>query len=308
MPCAVSGIALQAVILSMDSGSRYSKLKKRHRLLALLRILRIQNLLIIACCQVLAGIQLFEFPFWNQPPGISGMVLLVLASIFSAAAGYLINDYYDVKIDVVNRPRRVVVGKVISRRQTMMLHLIFIFLALFSAFLLGKKVFFVVAFCSAWLWLYSNLLKRLPLIGNVSVSLLTSCAVYLPGLVFSGAKDALFLFSVFSFWISLIREVVKDMEDMKGDARHGCRTLPIVLGIRKTKYFLYAAGLLFAISFCVSFFFLPGIWIPAALALAFPLAGLFYRIYKADTVRAFAGISLFCKWFMIAGMAGMLLL
>ncbi len=292
----------------MESISRYSRIRKRHKLLALGKMLRLQNLVIIAICQGLAGAQLFQIPFWAHAQGSLKMVLLILASTFSAASGYLINDYYDVKIDVVNKPRRVVVGKTISRRQTMLLHLFFILMALGCAYPLGKQVFFVVAVCSGWLWLYSNRLKRLPLVGNVSVSVLTAVAVFLPGLVFPGAGEALFLFSLFSFWITLIREVVKDMEDMRGDARHGCRTLPIVLGIRKTKYFLYAAGLFFVLSFGLSVFTLPGLWLMIMLLMVIPLAFLFNRIYRADTVRAFAEISRFCKWLMILGIASMMFL
>jgi 4-hydroxybenzoate polyprenyltransferase len=262
----------------------------------------------VAICQLLVAYTFFEPAFYFLEEGVKKLTLLVLATLFSAASGYLINDYYDVKIDVVNKPRRVVVGKVISRRQTMGLHLFFIFLALLFSYPLGKQTFVVVAFCTAWLWLYSNRLKRLPFIGNFSVALLTGLAVFLPDLVFSRASDSLVLFALFAFWISLIREIIKDMEDRKGDERHGCKTLPIVWGLPKTKYFLYLIGLLFLASFGFSALTLPSIWLWLAGFLSIPLGYLFYLLQKADTTRAFASLSLFCKWIMLMGMGSMLLL
>jgi 4-hydroxybenzoate polyprenyltransferase len=258
--------------------------------------------------QILTGFYLLENQWWKNETEALHFGFLVLASLCSAAGGYVINDYYDVKIDVLNKPKRVVVGKFISRRKAMFLHVAFIVLSLSFSYFLGKRVFFTVAFCSSWLWLYSNALKRLPFIGNFSIAVLTSLSLYLPALAFPPAKTVLPLFCLFAFWISLIREIIKDMEDMRGDARHGCKTLPIVWGIRKTKVLLYATGLLFLITFLGASIWLPKLWILTSFLLAIPLSYLFFELKKADTSKAFDRLSLICKWIMLAGMATIVLI
>ena len=270
-------------------------------------MLRIPNLAMIGFGQMLTGFYLLENQWWKSETTSLQFGFLVLASICSAAGGYVINDYYDVKIDVLNKPKRVVVGKLITRRKAMFLHVTLIALSLIFSYFLGKKVFFIVAFCSSWLWFYSNALKRLPLIGNFSIAVLTSISLYLPALAFPPAKNALLLFCLFAFWISLIREIIKDMEDMRGDARHGCKTLPIIWGIRKTKVLLYIIGFLFIITFAGASFWLPKLWIFSAFLLSLPLTYLFMELRKADTAGAFNRLSLVCKWIMLAGMASIFL-
>ena len=190
----------------------------------------------------------------------------------------------------------------------MFLHIALIVSSLLFSYFLGKRVFFVVAFCSSWLWLYSNALKRLPFVGNFSIAVLTALSIYLPAVAFPPAKSILILFCLFAFWISLIREIVKDMEDMRGDARHGCKTLPIVWGIRKTKILLYIIGVLFLITFAGASIWLPKLWVVSAIFLAFPLLYLFMELKKADTTKAFNRISIICKWIMLGGLSTIFLI
>jgi len=261
----------------------------------------------IAFGQILVAFYLIETSWQSSSSGLLHLTFLILASICSAAAGYVINDYYDVKIDILNKPKRVVVGRYISRRKAMFLHFAFIAISLSFSFFLGKQVFFIVAFCSSWLWLYSNALKRLPFIGNFSISVLTAVSLFLPSVVLAQPKNELFLFCLFAFWISLIREIIKDMEDMRGDERHGCRTLPIVWGIRKTKVLLYSIGGLFLLTFLFASIWMPIIWMFSAIGLAFPLGYLFVELKKADTAKAFYKLSVICKWIMLGGMASIVL-
>ena len=291
----------------MNGQSKFSRIRRRHKLLGLFRMLRIPNLLMIATGQILCGFYLLQNPWWNNQTEIWHFFLLVAASMAAAAGGYVINDYYDVKIDVLNKPKRVVIGKLISRRKAMFTHLAFVAISLFCSYFLGRKIFFVVAFCCLWLWVYSNALKRLPFIGNFSVSVLTSVSIFLPSLAFGPAKQELYLFCLFAFWISLIREIVKDMEDIRGDARHGCQTIPIIWGIRKTKSLIYGVAILFFITYCFASLYMPNLWIFSSLILAVPIFYLFAELKKADTTKAFNKVSKICKWTMIAGMSTILL-
>ena len=151
-----------------------------------------------------------------------------------AAAGYIINDYYDVKIDYINKPERVIVGTVLKRRVVLFWHTFLNFSAIIIGSFLDWKIG-AIHFASAFmLWLYSNQLKRLPLIGNFIVALLTGLSISIITLYFGQNPILVHTYALFAFSISLIREIVKDMEDWKGDADFGCKTLPIILGVRKT--------------------------------------------------------------------------
>lgn len=292
----------------MAERGKFKHIRKRQKGLAFLRLIRFPNLTMIFLGQLLVGLVILDTPWWREWDSTIQFFMLQVSTILVAAGGYIINDYYDVKIDVVNKPNRVVVGKVISRRQTLLAHFMINAFGLFAAWFTNQKTFSVVVFAIFWLWLYSNRLKRLPLIGNVSVSAITALALYLPSMVFPPANPSLVIFCLFSFWISLIREIVKDMEDMKGDAKHGCRTLPIAYGLPRTKFILYIIGGLFSLTFFVAAFWLPLIWVGFAIVLGGVLFLFFQDLAKADTRKHFAGLSQWCKWMMLAGILSMLTL
>lgn len=273
----------------------------------LLKVTRFWNLLIIVLAQYFTAIFLAHGAR-NIPEILVSerLFLLSLSSVFIAAAGYVINDYYDVKIDLINKPKRVVVGKGLTRRVAMFIHVVFSISGVLIGMLISWKIGVVNLFCAGLLWLYSNQLKRLPFIGNLAVALLTGISIYVIHLILPEGKMLVLTYALFAFYFTLIREVIKDMEDVKGDATFGCRTLPVIYGLRKTKYFIHGLTLLFL--FVV--FFLSSILIGPrlvyfSLILIFPLAYLAYRLFKADTVREFNYLSQYCKVVMLLGILSM---
>lgn len=293
--------------MESPSSQRFQRIRRRYKLLGFLRLIRVQNLLMIGFCQILVAAFLLESDFANNTLHWIKLSILALATMTSAAGGYIINDYYDVKIDVLNKPRRVVVGRLISRRMSIILHGSLTTLAIASGLYLGERIGALVAFSSFWLWLYSNQLKRLPLIGNASIAMLTSVAIFLPSFLFPPATPELRMYCIFAFWISLIREIVKDMEDIKGDARHGCQTLPIALGMAKAKTVIYIVAILFLLSFGLGSYWLRSTSIWLALILCLPTFLFFKELHKADTKKQFARLSSACKWMMLIGMISMML-
>jgi 4-hydroxybenzoate polyprenyltransferase len=204
-------------------------------LLAGLRLVRIPNLLILVLNALVVYVYLVQpTPDWHGLLHLK-IWLLTIAIVFTAAAGYVINDYYDIKIDYVNKPKRVVVGRIIARRTAIILHTALNLIAVVLAMLVSWKAGVSVFLCSGLLWYYANSLKRKPLIGNLVVAFLAGFSVYIMGLLREDESKLILLFSLFAFMISLIRELIKDMEDIKGDAAHGCKTLPIFIGEPKTK-------------------------------------------------------------------------
>ncbi len=274
-------------------------------ILALFRLTRFWNLAIIAFAQYFTAYFLFQqrllvfTDFW--------LFLIVAATVMIAAAGYIINDYYDIKIDLINKPDRVVIGKTITRRYAIFFHTVISVTGVGTGLLINWKVG-AINFASGFLlWLYSNNLKRQPLIGNLVVSILTGLSIFLLSFLYEQYLPLVMTYSLFAFFMTLIREVVKDMEDMKGDTTFGCKTLPIVWGIRKTKYFLYGVISLFSVVVLwLDYQELKISWIYFIPLLFVPMSVLVFRLIKADTKKEFYQMSQLCKVIMLLGICSMI--
>lgn len=274
-------------------------------ILDLFRLTRFWNLAIIAFAQYFTAYFLFHqgllvfTDFW--------LFLIVASTVMIAAAGYIINDYYDIKIDLINKPDRVVIGKTITRRYAIFFHTVISVAGVGMGLLINWKVG-AVNFVSVFLlWLYSNNLKRLPLIGNLVVALLTGLSIFLLSFLYEEYLPLVMTYSLFALFMTLIREIVKDMEDMKGDTTFGCRTLPIVWGIRKTKSFLYGTILVFSfLVLWLDYQQLKLSWIYFIPLLFVPMSILFYRLLKADTKKEFFQLSQLCKIIMLLGICSMI--
>ncbi len=269
---------------------------------ALLRLTRFWNLVIIGLSQYFVTIFLIDRELlldWK-------LFVLSSSTAIIAAAGYIINDYYDIKIDLINKPNRVVIGKNITRRYALFFHSILSFMGVALGFVLSWKLG-VINFLSAFLlWVYSNNLKRQPFIGNFVVAWLTSISIVLVNILYDVSNSLVIIYALFAFFMTLIREIVKDMEDLKGDNTFGCRTLPIIWGIRKTKALLYILlGLL------ASSVLLLNAWysqLPLSYFLIFlfiPLGLLLLRLIRADTRKDFYWLSQACKIIMLLGVISM---
>lgn len=272
------------------------------------RLVRMSNLLIVAITQYLTRILLIgPRSEWKQIISDPYLFILSLSTVCIAAAGYIINDYFDIKIDIVNKPERVVVGRYLKRRWAMGAHQALNVLGAALGLLVGYWIFFVNVLSITSLWFYSERYKRAPFIGNLIVSLLTGTTLLILTLRYPDNRHLVFIYAVFSFFISLIREIVKDMEDIRGDEAHGCRTLPIIWGIRKTKYFLYAVILTFVLTlFTMAHTLNNNVLAILFLLLLLPIGWLVYSLSRSDTRRDFKRISSLCKIIMLLGLITMI--
>jgi len=268
------------------------------------------NLLIILAAQFLVRIFVIgPSENWLQIILNLNFLLLCTATILIAAAGYIINDYYDIKIDIINNPKRVYIGKVFTRRVALFTHFAFNFMAIFISLFLGWKIFVIVFMSGFIMWYYSNSLKRLALWGNIAISLLTGISIYYLTFLSDNNLELVIIYASFAFVISLIREIIKDMEDIKGDALYGCKTLPIVWGIKRTKYFVYALSLLFII--ILGFLFRERntfVFVVYFIAVLFPLfVLLLVKLYKAENERDYNRLSSISKVIMLMGLLSILI-
>ncbi len=265
------------------------------------------NLLLMAFAQLMAAHFLVQTTAAGLPVLQDfRLYLLVLSTVIITAAGYMINDYYDVKIDYVNRPGEVVVGKGIKRRVVIFLHSIFNFFAIGLGWLVAPRVAVVDFFACFLLWLYSNRLKREPFVGNLAVAFLTGLSIYLVAFYYQKNELLVLTYAIFAFFLNLIREIIKDIEDRSGDRKHGCRTLPIVIGFRRTKQviFLIAFGFVCSILVVTIKINNPILFVYFAL-LGIGFLWFMWRIYQADRKRHFTQLSAIAKILMLIGTLSM---
>ncbi len=274
---------------------------------AFFKMTRPVNLLIMAFSQLMTAYFLVESTPQGLPVLEDGhLYLLIFSTLLIAASGYMINDYYDVKIDYINKPEEVVVGKNIKRRTVMFLHSILNVVGVAIGLMLGLKVGLIIFIAAFLLWLYSNSLKRLPFIGNLMVALLTGLAVFIVGFYYQNNLLLVLVYAIFAFFINLIREIIKDIEDRHGDRKHGSKTLPIVLGFRGTKKVIFLIAAIFIASIVTVTYKLGNellYYYFGSLGLLFFV--FLYKIYMADRKAHFTQLSLISKLLMLTGILSM---
>lgn len=149
------------------------------------------------------------------------------------AGGNIINDFFDVEIDKINKPKRPIPSGLISRKLALYLYILTTSLGIILSNFLGLLPFLISLSSSVLIFLYSFRLKRLPLFGNFIVAFLTGLAFIFAGSIAKNIKEAI-IPMVFALLINLAREIIKDIEDIEGDMKAGLNTFPIKAGIKKS--------------------------------------------------------------------------
>lgn len=278
----------------------------KQKLRAIPKLIRWKNLAFVWFAQFSVAACLIE-----PEPFKENLFQLALASVVTllvTAAGYVINDYYDVKVDSINKPERVTIGLVFSRPLAIFAHSFLNGLAMFLSIFLGWKIWLLFLGSSVLLWWYSNALKRLPLLGNAAIASLSAVSILIPALITNNNRISVGAFALFAFFFTLVREIIKDMAAIKGDQRFGSRTLPIVLGIAQTKRLIYALGATFTICLMALTYSLMKPLIVYYLLLGIPLVFFLRQLWYADTSKKFVELSRFSKVLILAGIGSMWLL
>lgn len=299
---------------------------------AFFKMIRLPNLIFIALTQVLFQLCIYYPLYKGQIPAhdTRNFIFLVFASLFIAAAGYIINDYFDINIDEVNKPERMVVDKLISRRWAIAWHFMLSSTGVLLTMLalpIFQKWYLILAniFCVALLWFYSTIFKRKLLIGNITISILTAWTILLIFFSKVSLTDALgagfdgqpklfrfaFLYAGFAFIISLVREAIKDIEDMPGDEKYGCRTMPIMWGVNATKVYVAVwMIILIAILLVIQVYVLQFRWWWAVVYcipfIILPLLYIFMKLFKASSTQDYHKLSSWTKLVMLTGILSMI--
>ena len=232
------------------------------KITAFLHLVRLQNLLIVVLTQYfirLAFTKTFlPFPALNDLE----FFLFVFTTISITAAGYIINDIYDVETDRINKKSKLIIGVHFQAKTAIIWYFLLNTIALFSgiylAILIGQPLYSLIfVYCIFFLWRYSKSMKKAFLIGNIHVAILTALVLIntalfdiIPNIHFLGNESGgmilkiILVYALFSFLLTLIREFVKDIEDKEGDSAINSHTLAIVLGIKKTKIIIFCLSFL----------------------------------------------------------------
>lgn len=303
-------------------------------IVAFFKLVRWPNLVFIALTQMLFYFVVFNAMLQDAEHRTSNLnfSLLVFASLCIAAAGYIINDYFDLSIDRFNKPGRVIVDKLIKRRWIIIWHWVLSTLGVLISMYISYKtgnllIVFFNTISVILLWFYSTHFKKNLLVGNILVSALLAWVIivvyFFAGANFQVWKNAnehfneprffkvTALYAGFAFIISLIREVVKDLEDMRGDEKYNCKTMPIVWGVPATK--VYTAVWLIVICCALVvlqlYIFQLGLyWIVlySFIFLIIPLALLLKKLQQAQSPLDYHTISNYLKAIILAGILSML--
>ena len=206
------------------------------KFLSLFSIVRGYNVLMIALAQYLASVFILahELPLRQVVLDLN-LFVLVLASALVIAAGYIINSFYDSEKDLINKPRKSMLDRLVAQRTKLSAYFVFNFL---SVLLASYVSFRAVLFFSAYIfmiWLYSHKLKRIPFLGNLVSAVLAITPFFAVFVYYKNFETVIFVHAMFLFLLILAREMIKDMENMPGDLAQNYRTVPILYGVRYSK-------------------------------------------------------------------------
>ncbi len=325
---------------------------------AFIKLIRLPNLLIIVATQyairyAIIGPFLYKFS-GDQDINQVGLqmsdlnfFLLSLSTVMVAAAGYIINDYFDVKVDRVNRPETILVGKHIKRRVAMGAHIVIssiaVLIGVYLAYIMGNwKLALIQVLSVGALWYYSTMFKKQVLVGNLIVALLAALVPLVAGLYelilqhqnSDNTVNALLFyleeetpfeliefqlnrlltsilywtlgFSLFAFLSTVVREIIKDVEDYEGDKKYFSNTLAVVYGKKKATY----VAQIFAVIMIVAIGYLQhhqlqakdtGSFMYFLFAVQVPLGYIIYKLYQAKEKKDYTQLSKYMKLVMLMG-------
>ncbi len=311
-----------------------------NKIKAFFKLIRWSNLLMIAIMMLLVYYCLMSPMFQSGIVGVipasPAFTLLLISMIFIVAGGYVINDFFDVEIDKVNKADRLIVSKIFSEDVTKFFYIILTFIGLVSGLtssilILDAKfylLFAILILLVCLLYSYSVNYKKKLIIGNLIVSLSVAFAVFLPwlfemlylsnnALMLYAVKDTIMsilpfvlIYTLFAFLMTMIREIVKDAEDFKGDLVTHCRTIPIVYGVKIMNIIVGVLALLAWMLLLLYQIILFKLHSYIALGIMFviwnSLSILIFQLFSKNADVNYHGYSTFLKIIMLLGILSMI--
>lgn len=216
-------------------------LSRKNRLLllkclSLFSIIRGYNILVIALAQYLASIYILspDLPLRKVLLDLN-LFFIVLASALAIAGGYIINSFYDSEKDLINKPRKSMLDRLVSQRTKLSTYFVLNFASvIFASYVSFRAVIFFSAYIFG-IWLYSHKLKKIPLLGNIVSATLAITPFFAVFVYYKNFETVIFVHAIYLFLLILVREFIKDMENMAGDLAQGYKTIPLIYGTKASK-------------------------------------------------------------------------
>lgn len=208
--------------------------KQKHVLIkffSMFSVIRGYNILIIVIAQYLASIYILaHYKPLREVVFDVNLFMLVLASAATIAGGYIINNFYDSEKDLINRPLKSTLDKFVSQNTKLSFYFVLNFMAVIMASYVSFKAVMFFSIYIFGIWFYSHKLKKLPVIGNLTSAILTITPFFIIFLYYKNFEPVIFVHAVFLFLLISMRELTKDLENIKGDLVLNYQTIPIVYG------------------------------------------------------------------------------
>jgi 4-hydroxybenzoate polyprenyltransferase len=206
------------------------------KLLSLLSVVRGYNILVLIAAQYLAAIFIFSEQKSIKPVLFDWHLLyLVIATITTVAAGYIINNFYDKNADKINRPIKSGLDSYVKQETKLSLYFLLNFTGFGFGWLVSWRAAFFFAIYIFGIWFYSHKLKRYPFIGLMSVTILTILPFFVIFVHYKNFSKVIFVHAIFLFLIIMIRELIKKLENIKGAILNNYNTFPVKYGEKNTK-------------------------------------------------------------------------
>jgi 4-hydroxybenzoate polyprenyltransferase len=222
-----------------------------YKFISLFSVIRLYNIFIIIIAQYFTSI--FIISIDNSISSILfdfQLFLLILSSSIAIAAGYIINNFYDYEKDLINKPVKSKIDKVVRKRTKLSLYIILNFLCIYTSSLVSwMSVLFFTTYIFM-IWFYSHKLKRILFVGNIVSSLLSVIPFLIILIYYKNFELIIFMYAIFLFLVVYMREIIKDLENIKGDFTLNYRTVPVVYGEQLSKYLLMVISFIVVVIVC----------------------------------------------------------
>lgn len=215
------------------------------KIFSLFSVVRGYNILVVVIAQYLtsAFILAHDKPL-REVLFDPNLFFLILASSSVIASGYIINNFYDSEKDLINRPKKTMLDRVVSQRTKLSVYFILNFAAIFFASYVSFKAVVFFSIYIFVIWLYSHRLKKILFLGNLIASILTITPFFVIFVYYKNFETVIFIHATFLYLMIVMRELVKDLENMQGDLVQNYQTIPLVYGEKWSKFFLAVCTIL----------------------------------------------------------------
>lgn len=273
-------------------------------------VVRGYNILVVVIAQYLTAIYILAYdkPVKEVIFDVN-LLMLVLASAATIAGGYIINSFYDSEKDLINRPIKSRLDRLVSQNTKLSFYFVLNFIAAIMASYVSFKAVIFFSIYIFGIWFYSHKLKKLPFIGNLTSAILTITPFFAIFMYYKNFETVIFVHAIFLFIMISMRELTKDLENIKGDIAQNYITIPVAYGEKVSKIMLtILAGTTLIPMYFLLFYFEVGYMYLFFYLSLFLLVVFLILLWKSTTKVQYLILHNILKFIILAGVFSILLI